>query len=82
MFSKDTYIARRAKLKQTIGSGLLLFLGNDECGMNYADNTYHFRQDSTNFFTAHNNIIWPFDLCVQDAAGAGFCVGVIVQSLT
>lgn len=47
MFSKDTYIARRAKLKQTVGSGLLLFLGNDESGMNYADNTYHFRQDST-----------------------------------
>jgi len=34
-------------LKQTIGSGLLLFLGNDECGVNYADNVYHFRQDST-----------------------------------
>ena len=47
MFAKETYIARRAKLKQTIGSGLLLFLGNDESGMNYADNTYHFRQDST-----------------------------------
>lgn len=47
MFSKETYMARRAKLKQTIGSGLLLFLGNDDCGMNYADNTYHFRQDST-----------------------------------
>ena len=30
MFSKETYMARRAKLKQTIGSGLLLFLGNDE----------------------------------------------------
>ena len=45
MFSKETYMARRAKLKQTIGSGLLLFLGNDESGMNYADNTYHFRQD-------------------------------------
>ena len=43
MFAKETYIARRAKLKQTIGSGLLLFLGNDESGMNYADNTYHFR---------------------------------------
>lgn len=27
MFSKETYMARRAKLKQTIGSGLLLFLG-------------------------------------------------------
>ena len=38
MFAKETYIARRAKLKQTIGSGLLLFLGNDESGMNYADN--------------------------------------------
>ncbi len=47
MFSKETYVARRAKLKQTIGSGLLLFLGNEESGMNYADNTYHFRQDST-----------------------------------
>jgi Xaa-Pro aminopeptidase len=47
MFSKETYIARRAKLKQTVGSGLLLFIGNDESGMNYADNTYHFRQDST-----------------------------------
>ncbi len=47
MFAKETYIARRAKLKQAIGSGLLLFLGNEESGMNYADNTYHFRQDST-----------------------------------
>ncbi|MDR2810505.1 MAG: aminopeptidase P family protein [Tannerellaceae bacterium] len=47
MFSKEIYAARRAKLKQTIGSGLLLFLGNNESGMNYADNTYHFRQDST-----------------------------------
>ena len=47
MFSKETYKVRRAKLKQTVGSGLLLFLGNDESGMNYADNTYHFRQDST-----------------------------------
>ena len=50
MFSKDTYIARRAKLKQTVGSGLLLFLGNDESGMNYAYNTYQFRQDSTFLF--------------------------------
>ena len=28
-------------------SGLLLFLGNDESGMNYAGNPYPFRQDST-----------------------------------
>lgn len=47
MFSKETYINRRRQLKETIGSGIVLFLGNDECGMNYEDNTYHFRQDST-----------------------------------
>lgn len=44
---KDTYIRRRATLKKEMGSGLLLFLGNDEVGMNYADNTYRFRQDSS-----------------------------------
>lgn len=47
MFSKETYIKRRELLKKTVGSGILLFLGNDDCGMNYEDNTYHFRQDST-----------------------------------
>ncbi|MFV0536118.1 MAG: aminopeptidase P family protein [Dysgonomonas sp.] len=47
MFSKDTYINRRNLLKKRLGSGILLFMGNDECGMNYEDNTYHFRQDST-----------------------------------
>lgn len=47
MFSKETYVQRRAELKKRLGSGLLLFLGNDDCGMNYTDNTYNFRQDST-----------------------------------
>ena len=47
MFSKETYIQRRAQLKKAIGSGLLLFLGNGESPMNYADNTYRFRQDSS-----------------------------------
>ncbi len=47
MFSKETYISRRDKLRKSIGSGLILFLGNDESPMNYADNGYHFRQDST-----------------------------------
>ena len=44
---QETYIRRRAQLKKDMGSGLLLFLGNDEASMNYADNTYRFRQDST-----------------------------------
>ena len=47
MFSKETYKDRREALKKSVGSGVLLFLGNEEVGMNYADNTYRFRQDST-----------------------------------
>ena len=47
MFTPETYAKRRDKLRQQINSGLLLLPGNNECGMNYADNTYHFRQDST-----------------------------------
>jgi len=47
MFAKNIYVERRQKLINNMHSGLLLFLGNTETGMNYADNTYHFRQDST-----------------------------------
>ncbi|MBQ9286468.1 MAG: aminopeptidase P N-terminal domain-containing protein [Bacteroidaceae bacterium] len=43
----ESYLRRRARLKADMGSGLLLFLGNAEVGMNYADNTYRFRQDSS-----------------------------------
>lgn len=47
MFKKETYIERRRILKQRVRSGLILLFGNDESPMNYADNTYHFRQNST-----------------------------------
>jgi Xaa-Pro aminopeptidase len=47
MFSKETYIQRRKELKQKVGSGIILFLGNEETGMNYRDNVYTFRQDSS-----------------------------------
>ncbi|MDR3119538.1 MAG: aminopeptidase P family protein [Mediterranea sp.] len=47
MFSKETYMQRRAMLKKAIGSGVVLFLGNDDMGLNYADNACHYRQDST-----------------------------------
>ena len=47
MFAKETYVQRRARLKKTIGSGVLLFLGNDEQGLNYEDNIFRYRQDST-----------------------------------
>ena len=47
MFAKETYVQRRAQLKKNMGSGVLLFLGNDEQGLNYEDNTFRYRQDST-----------------------------------
>lgn len=47
MFDKQVYIDRRAELKKNFKNGVLLFLGNDESAMNYAGNTYNFRQDSS-----------------------------------
>lgn len=47
MFNKQTYVQRRALLKKEMAKGLLLFLGNDEYGLNYEDNTFRFRQDSS-----------------------------------
>jgi Xaa-Pro aminopeptidase len=46
MFSKETYILRRASLKNSIGSGKILIMGNNEAPMNYNDNVYRFRQNS------------------------------------
>ncbi|HFA50806.1 MAG TPA: aminopeptidase P family protein [Bacteroidetes bacterium] len=46
MFSKETYKNRRTRLRQQVGSGIILILGNNEVGMNYKGNGYHFRQDS------------------------------------
>jgi Xaa-Pro aminopeptidase len=47
MFDAKTYVERRKALKEKVGKGLILLFGNDESSMNYADNTYHYRQDST-----------------------------------
>jgi Xaa-Pro aminopeptidase len=47
MFPVATYVDRRARLCAQLSGGLVLLLGNDESPMNYADNTFHFRQDST-----------------------------------
>jgi Xaa-Pro aminopeptidase len=47
LFDKAVYIKRRAALKKSIGSGIILFMGNEESSMNYKDNWYTFRQDSS-----------------------------------
>ena len=47
MFKDFIYANRRDRLRKEVGSGIILLLGNDESPMNYKDNTYHFRQDSS-----------------------------------
>lgn len=47
MFSEKIYRERRTRLKKRMNQGILFFPGNNEVPMNYKDNTYHFRQDST-----------------------------------
>jgi Xaa-Pro aminopeptidase len=46
LFSSNTYENRRKKLKEILGSGQVLIMGNNEAPMNYKANTYRFRQDS------------------------------------
>lgn len=48
MFSKQTYISRRAELKKLVKSGIIILFGNNESPANFPNNGYHpFRQDST-----------------------------------
>jgi len=47
MFDADIYVQRRENLKKQVGSGVVLFIGNSDSPMNYADNQYLFRQDSS-----------------------------------
>lgn len=49
MFAREIYAERRRRLQFEMQGqrGILLFLGNEESPMNYADNCFPFRQDST-----------------------------------
>ncbi|MFH0895691.1 MAG: aminopeptidase P family protein [Bacteroidota bacterium] len=47
MFNPEVYAERRKRLKELVGSGLILLAGNTDSPMNYPGNQYHFRQDST-----------------------------------
>lgn len=61
MFKPEIYNVRREKLKELLSDGVVLLLGNVDVPMNYADNTYHFRQDS--------NFLYYFGLDFQGLAG-------------
>ena len=47
MFDSIVYSKRRQALREQIGNGIILLLGNNEMPANYPDNTYKFRQDSS-----------------------------------
>ncbi len=47
MFETHVYKNRREELKKRVEKGLILILGNGESPVNYPDNTYKFRQDSS-----------------------------------
>ncbi|MES2110757.1 MAG: aminopeptidase P family protein [Bacteroidota bacterium] len=48
LFEKQVYTDRRQVLKNTMANnGLIVLMGNEDSSMNYKDNTYLFRQDST-----------------------------------
>ena len=55
LFSKETYVERRRRLREMVGSGLILIFGNNDAPMNCPANTYKFRQDSSflYFFAQH-----------------------------
>ncbi|WP_276910827.1 aminopeptidase P family protein [Hallella colorans] len=48
MFSKETYVSRRAELKKLVKSGIVVLFGNNNAPANFPNNGYHpFRQDSS-----------------------------------
>jgi Xaa-Pro aminopeptidase len=48
MFSKETYVNRRAELKKLVKSGIIILFGNNESPVNCPANGYYpFRQDSS-----------------------------------
>ena len=96
MFKDQTYIFRRQKLRDQVDSGIAVFIGNDESPMNYADNTYHFRQDSSFLYYFGLNsagltgiidvdegkdYIFGNDLTIDDFVWMGYLPSVKEQSL-
>ncbi|MDP6633442.1 MAG: aminopeptidase P family protein [Phycisphaerae bacterium] len=72
MFDAEVYIERRRSLSEQIRAGLILFLGNNESPMNYPDNQYPFRQDSS--FLYYFGLDCPSLAAVIDVDDGSVCV--------
>ena len=92
MFSKETYIRRRAELKRLVNNGVIILFGNNEAPANYPANSYApMRQDSSflYYFGQHRDGLvgvididsdeeWLFgnDIDVEDIVWMGFTPSV------
>jgi Xaa-Pro aminopeptidase len=68
VFAPETYVQRRRDLISRLDGGIVLLPGNHESPINYADNAYPFRQDST--FLYYMGLGEP-DLCAVIDVDAG-----------
>jgi Xaa-Pro aminopeptidase len=86
MFSKDVYQSRRRHLAADVGQGVVLFLGNGQSPMNFPDNIYPFRQDSSFLYfwgqdipdlsaamdiDASREIVFGDDMTLEESVWAG-----------
>ena len=55
LFDKETYTARRDRLKRQVKEGLILLFGNNDAPSNYPANVYKYRQDSMFSFIFTDN---------------------------
>ena len=73
MFPAATYIDRRKRLSAQFKDGILLLLGNDDSPMNYTDNTFHFRQDSSFlYYIGVDQPGWAAVMDVEDGSTTAF----------
>ncbi len=73
-FEQSVYHTRRSTLAHAIQSGLILIPSNEEAGINYKDNTYPFRQDSS--FLYYCGIDRPgLNLLIDSQTGESFLMG-------
>ena len=92
MFTKETYIRRRAELKKLVGKGIIVLFGNNDAPCNYPANCYApMRQDSSflYYFGQHRDglvgvididndeeILFGDDIDVEDIVWMGFTPSV------
>ena len=92
MFTKETYIRRRAELKKLVGEGVIVLFGNNDAPCNYPANSYApMRQDSSflYYFGQHRDglvgvididhdeeMLFGDDIDVEDIVWMGFTPSV------